>query len=258
MLLMNLLNLLSFLLLICSTVATKTIELTSNNLISIRGPINAFSASKFIHQTSNMQSNVVNIMINSPGGSISDGNAIIEQIKSLSRSNVRVNCICDFAASMAFIITQACPYRYGMSSSVMMQHQMSLSIGGELNRINSYMTYIEALKNSLDTMQSNRIGMKLATFQDKVKDEWWVYGKDNVNNNILDEIVILKCSNTLNRYKDSVKITTFFGEVILTYVGCPLVREPSQVIWNNLEKDKALKLAYDYIHKPREFIKYSV
>jgi len=258
MILMNLINFLSFLFLICSTAATKTIELTSNNLISIRGPINAFSASKFIHQTSNIQSNVVNIMINSPGGSISDGNAIIEQIKSLSRSNIRVNCICDFAASMAFIITQACPHRYGMSSSVMMQHQMSLSIGGELNRINSYMTYIESLKKSLDMMQSNRIGMKLATFQEKVKDEWWVYGNDNINNNILDEIIILKCSNTLNGYKDSVKITTFFGEVILTYVGCPLVREPSQVIWNNLEKEKALKLAYNYINKPREFIKYSV
>lgn len=258
MLLMNLLNILSFLLLTCSSIATKTIELTSNNLVSLRGPINAFSASKFIHDTSNMQSNVINIVINSPGGSISDGNVIIEQIKSLDKSNVKVNCICDFAASMAFIITQACPNRYGMSSSVLMQHQMALSIGGEINRVNSYLTYIDSLKNSLDNMQSSRIGMKLKLFQDKVKDEWWVYGKDNVNKNILDEIIVLKCSNTLNRYKDSVKITTFFGEVILTYVGCPLVREPSQIVWNNLEKEKALKLAYNYIHKPREFIKYSI
>ena len=126
---MNLLNIFSFLLLFLSTVTSKTIELTSNNLISIRGPINAFSASKFIHETSNIQSNVINIVINSPGGSISDGNVIIEQIKSLTDSKIRVNCICDFAASMAFIITQSCPYRYGMTSSVLMQHQMALSLG---------------------------------------------------------------------------------------------------------------------------------
>lgn len=255
---MNLLNIFSFLLLFLSTVTSKTIELTSNNLISIRGPINAFSASKFIHDTSNIQSNVINIVINSPGGSISDGNVIVEQIKSLTASKIRVNCICDFAASMAFIITQSCPYRYGMASSVLMQHQMALSLGGEINRINSYMTYIKSLKSSLDEMQSNRIGMKLDVFQEKVKDEWWIYGSENVKNNILDEIVILKCTNTLNNFKDSVKITTFFGEVILTYVGCPLVREPSQIIWNNLDKDQALKLAYNYINKPKEFIKYSI
>ena len=255
---MNLLNIFSFLLLFLSTVTSKTIELTSNNLISIRGPINAFSASKFIHDTSNIQSNVINIVINSPGGSISDGNVIVEQIKSLTASKIRVNCICDFAASMAFIITQSCPYRYGMASSVLMQHQMALSLGGEINRINSYMTYIKSLKSSLDEMQSNRIGMKLYVFQEKVKDECWIYGSENVKNNILDEIVILKCTNTLNNFKDSVKITTFFGEVILTYVGCPLVREPSQIIWNNLDKDQALKLAYNYINKPKEFIKYSI
>ena len=86
---MNLLNIFSFLFLFLSTVTSKTIELTSNNLISIRGPINAFSASKFIHETSNIQSNVINIVINSPGGSISDGNVIIEQIKSLTDSKCK-------------------------------------------------------------------------------------------------------------------------------------------------------------------------
>ena len=186
---MNLLNIFSFLLLIYSNISTniatnittKSIELTSNNMVSLRGPINAFSSSKFIHETSNIQSNILNIIINSPGGSISDGNVIIEQIKSLSRSNIRINCICDFAASMAFIIVQACPHRYGLDSSVLMQHQMALSIGGEINRINSYMTYIDSLKNSLDIIQSSRIGMKLSVFQEKVRDEWWIYGKDNIN-----------------------------------------------------------------------------
>ena len=78
-------------------------------------------------------------------------------------------------------------------------------------------------------MQSKRIGMKLAVFQKKLKMNGGFTETKMLINNILDEIIILKCSNTLNNFKDSVKITTFFGEVILTYVGCPLVREPSQI-----------------------------
>ena len=115
-------NLVFFFLMMFPFVKGRTIELTYSNLVSIRGPINAFSASKFIKDTSNLETSEVNILINSPGGSISDGNIIIEQIKSLNDSNVVINCISEFAASMAFIITQACPNRFGLSTSVMMQH----------------------------------------------------------------------------------------------------------------------------------------
>tara|TARA_B110000977_G_C11021457_1_gene471493 strand:+ start:193 stop:969 length:777 start_codon:yes stop_codon:yes gene_type:complete len=241
-----------------SIVKCRTIELTSLNLISIRGPINAFSASKFIRDTSQLATNEINILINSPGGSVSDGNIIIEQIKSLNNSGVSINCISEFAASMAFIITQVCPVRLGISSSVMMQHQMSLGINGEINRINSYLDYISNLIDSIDIMQSRRIGMDTIKFKERIKDEWWIYGHDNVKNNILDEIIIVKCSNSLSRFIDVVKITSFFGEVILKYEGCPLVREPNKIIWNNIKKSKALNLAYSYINSPYKFIKYSV
>lgn len=255
---MKLLNLLTLFIPLCLTNSLELIELTPTNMVSIRGPINAFSASKFIHDTNSLQSDVFNIIINSPGGSISDGNIMIEQIKNMNETNIKVNCISEFAASMAFIITQACPNRYGMSSSVMMQHQMSLGINGELNRITSYLEYINSMRLAIDMMQSKRIGMKLDDFQNKVKDEWWVYGSDNIKYNILDDIIILKCSNSLNKHEDKVKINSMFGEVVLTYVGCPLVREPSKIIWNNINKEKALELAYKYISSPQKFIEYSI
>ena len=255
---MKLLNLLQLFLIFNVGNCTEMIELTPTNMVSIRGPINAFSASKFIRDTTNLQSNIVNIMINSPGGSISDGNIIIEQIKNMNQSNVKINCISEFAASMAFIITQACPNRLGLSSSVMMQHQMSLGINGEFNRISSYLDYINNMRNDIDSMQSTRLGMVLKDFQERVKDEWWVYGSDNIKHNILDNIVIVKCSNSLNNFEDMVKINSFFGEVILTYVGCPLTREPSKIVWNNIKKTEALELAYNYINSPQKFIKYSI
>lgn len=182
---------------ICGETNSKTIELTLLNLISIRGPINSYSTSKFVRDTSNLGTNQINILINSPGRSISDGNIIIEQMKSLNESSVVINCISQFAASMAFIITQACPHRMGISTSILMQHQMSLGVKGEINRINSYLEYIDNLKKSLDLMQANRIGMDMYKFQERVKYEWWIYGNNNIKKNILDEIVIIKCSNDL-------------------------------------------------------------
>ena len=49
------------------------------------------------------------------------------------------------------------------------------------------------MRNDIDSMQSTRLGMVLKDFQERVKDEWWVYGSDNMKHNILDSIVIVKC-----------------------------------------------------------------
>lgn len=251
-------NILKLFLIFLPISMARMIDLTSTNMVSIRGPISSYSASKFVKETTDFESSELNIFINSPGGSISDGNIIIEQIKSLNNSGKTVNCISEFAASMAFIITQSCPNRYALSSSVLMQHQMSLGIKGEINRINSYLNYIEELKNSIDTMQSKRIGLDLDTFQEKVKDEWWVYGENLVKNNIVDEIILVRCHDSLKNFKDIVKISSFFGSIELNYIGCPLTREPSKIVWNNIDKDKAMELAYDYIRSPYKFIEFSI
>lgn len=250
-------NILKFILLFLPLTLGKIIDLTFTNMISIRGPINSYSASKFIRETTDFESSDINIFINSPGGSISDGNIIIEQIKSLNSSGKTINCISDFAASMAFIITQACPNRYALSSSVLMQHQMSLGINGEINRINSYLNYIDNMKKSIDVMQSKRIGLELEEFQEKVKDEWWIFGEKLLQENIVDDIIIVRCHHSLKKFKDIVKISSFFGNIELYYVGCPLIREPSKISWNNIEKEKALKLANEYIYTPIKFIKSS-
>ena len=104
-------------------------------------------------------------------------------MKSLNNSGIVINCISEFAASMAFIITQACPHRMGLSTSILMQHQMSIGLNGEINRIYSYLEYISNLKNSLDLMQTKRIGINLHKFQEQIKDEWWIYGTDNIKKN---------------------------------------------------------------------------
>lgn len=243
-----------FLFIISQAFSKKVIELNPTNLISIRGPINSDVVTRFIEKTSVKQTPVINVLINSPGGSISDGNKIIEQIETLKNEGYKINCIADFAASMAFIILQACPNRYALSTSVLMQHQMSLGISGEINRIESYLKYIKSLQKNIDIMQSKRLKLTLEEFQNRVKDEWWIYGDENKKLNVVDDIVLIKCSNNLNKFNDQVVIETSLGDIIIKFKGCPLIRKPSQIQWININKDSAIKIASNYLKNPEKFI----
>lgn len=207
-----------YLLLFLLTNSTKIIELNNNNLVNIYGTINKNSAIKFNNDIMNKTkySKNINVYIKSPSGSVIDGNNIITTINMLKEKNYTINCITDFSASMAFIIIQSCSNRYGLPYVTMMQHQMSLGIKGDINRINSYFSYINYVKYSLNKMQSDRIGIKYEVFNDIIKDEWWNYGNQNIELNILDDIVYINCNGEFEDYY----LETFFYDI--DYKGCPL------------------------------------
>ena len=49
-------------------------------------------------------------------------------------------------------------------------------------------------------MQSDRIGIKYEVFNDIIKDEWWNYGNQNIELNILDDIVYINCNVDFEDY----------------------------------------------------------
>jgi len=106
----------------------KLIHLRENNFVSINGVINADSASRFISDILKVSGDKIYIYITSPGGSIIDGNRMIQVMESLTSSGKLLVCIADKAASMAFVILQYCPHRTIMDHSILMQHQMSVSM----------------------------------------------------------------------------------------------------------------------------------
>lgn len=206
-------------LLLFLSVNSKVIELNNDNLVNIYGPINSESAKKFNNDIMNKTktSKTINVYIKSPGGSVMDGNNIITTINMLKEKKYTINCITGFSASMAFIIMQSCSNRYGLPHVTMMQHQMSLGIKGEINRVNSYLNYISYIKHKLNKMQSDRIGIRYEVFNDMIKDEWWVYGDKNVELNILDDIVYINCNGDFEDYI----LETFFYDI--DNKGCPLL-----------------------------------
>ena len=126
----------------CLLSSAKLITLNNENTVILRGPVDENSVSSVVTNLNKIDESKINLYINSPGGSVHHGNVLIEEIRGLQASGKEINCIADFAASMAFIILQSCSNRYALNSSVLMQHQMSLMLGGPINNVNTYMKYI--------------------------------------------------------------------------------------------------------------------
>jgi ATP-dependent Clp protease protease subunit len=234
-----LLKLLFSFLMVTSTNALKILEFNSRNLITIRGPIQGSSSTNWITAMNDRDPDVdtMYIYLSSPGGSVLEGNKLIDQIKTLEMSGVSVICIADFAASMAFVILQSCPQRYALSSSILMQHQMSIGLKGPLENVDNYLDFIHLIDNNLDKMQADRMNMTEVDFRNKVLNDWWIPGHMAKEYNAVDDLVMVKCSKELSPKRDRINVRTMFGTIEIIYAKCPIAREPLDIKMsnNNLE-----------------------
>lgn len=243
---MNFINIAINLVILLSTInliyCTELVELNSRNLITIRGPIKHESVSDFLNKTSRIDSNNIYIYISSPGGSVMEGMKIVDVINALEESGKNVKCISDFSASMAFIILQSCPTRLATFSSVLMQHQMSLGLGGTLENVKSYLEFINNVDEELNRMQANKIGMSELEFKNKVMSDWWIHGPDAKKNGVVDDIVVVKCHQELGGEIEIITVSTLFGPVQLVYDKCPLSRYPIRVEYNGKMSLESLQI----------------
>ena len=222
--------------------SSELVELNSRNLITLRGPIKHESVSDFLNKTSRIDSDEIYVYLSSPGGSVMEGMKIVDVISSLEKSGKKVNCISDFSASMAFIILQSCPNRYATFSSVLMQHQMSLGLEGNLENVKSYLEFIDNVDEELNRMQANKIGMGEKEFKDKVMSDWWIHGPDAKKNGVVDDLVVVKCHSELTGKHDVITVSTMFGPIKLIYDKCPLSRYPIKVEYEGKMTPDKLKL----------------
>lgn len=212
-----------------TSVNCDIITLTETNHIIIRGEINSMSTNKFMIDTINFDEKELFLYINSPGGSVLEGFMMIEHIKTLQEDNITVSCIADYAISMAFVILQFCSNRYALYSSIMMQHQMSIELKGNLFELNSYLKMIKNINIYIDMKQSNRINISYNEFVNKVSVDWWVSGITAIEENIVDKIIMIKCHKKLYDLNYTIEYITPFGEFNIIYSSCPLIRHPLKI-----------------------------
>jgi ATP-dependent protease ClpP protease subunit len=239
-----------YLLLFCfvNNVLSKHINLDEENTVILKGPISLDTSSKFITDLNTFNNKELNIFITSPGGSVLEGMKIIDHMKMLQNSGTITNCIVDFAASMAFVITQACDNRYSLSSGVLMQHQMSLSTGGPIENMYNYLKLINNINEDLDKMQAKKINMNEDKFKNKILNDWWLTANEAKLLNVIDDIVTVNCNKYLYKNSYKHKISNLFGDVEFTFSKCPLLREYLKIKFNKyIDDETRYKIKNEYL-----------
>lgn len=189
-----------FLALVCSVSSNsyENIILKPGNHMFLTDEINQDTRELFIFNNRVLNTRDIYIYINSNGGSVMEGNKIIENINFLSNTGYNVSCIAQNAFSMAFHILQHCPRRYVTKTSTLMQHQIKLGVNDNLENIKSYLNMIEALNDKFNEYSALRINMSKYEFMSKIENDWWIYGSDNIlKYKLADQIVSVGCAAEL-------------------------------------------------------------
>jgi ATP-dependent protease ClpP protease subunit len=218
------------------------LELKQENLVTLRGENNSDSVTRAMIEVAAVKGNDVVIFIDSPGGSVVDGAKFIDFLKA---SKKHTTCVVGFAASMAFVITQACDERVTTDTGVLMNHQAAYGLQGQTNRIDSFQRFIKALLLKMDTMQSKRIGISVNDFRSKIADDWWLFGFESKAANVVDKVTDVTCAAELFNKRVNVDVQVFVFTIKLIYSGCPILPAPLGVVLPERAPARDVKRAMD-------------
>lgn len=218
-----------------SSNSKKLIHLRESNFVSLNGPINSQTASRFVSDILKISGDKIYIYIRSPGGSVIDGNDILQVMESLTTSGKQLICIADKAMSMAFVILQYCTHRTVMDHSILMQHQMSVGMSGPIEQVRSRQELSDSLEDKMNTVQAARLKLSVAEFKKRTNNDWWIYSNKAFSTNAADELVQVTCDRDIIDEKNIITIRTWFGDVDVTYSKCPLVASPLKINWKNIK-----------------------
>jgi len=141
-------------------------------------------------EISNRVDKVIDMAINSGGGSVHIGLEFIEEMKSLKDKGYKFNCYVRNAYSMGFIILQYCDHRIGSSNSTYMHHLVQVGYGRpeRTKRNKKLFKSLDFFDNLVLDEISKRMGIDPKKFFEIYKDDKWWSAKDALKANIIDEI----------------------------------------------------------------------
>ena len=100
----------------------ELIGVVQDNALEFAGKINELSIAS---------SKEITMLINSPGGSVTTGMIMVDSMRQAKARGVRFRCLSTvLAASMAYIILAECDNRYAFSNTLLLWHEISLSVRG--------------------------------------------------------------------------------------------------------------------------------
>ena len=159
------------------------------------GAVSYFNAGPILKEfkraeISNRYDKVIDVAINSGGGSVHLGLEFIEEIKSLKAKGYKINCYVRNAYPMGFIILQYCDHRIGSENSTYMHHLVQVGYGRpeRTEKNKKLFKSLDFFDNLVLEEISKRMGVDPKKFFEIYKDDKWWAAKDALKANIIDEI----------------------------------------------------------------------
>jgi ATP-dependent Clp endopeptidase proteolytic subunit ClpP len=133
---------------------------------------------------------VLELEINSPGGSVFDGYTIYQEIKSLRDRGVVVNAtITGMAASMASVICMACDKVSMVKHGRMMIHDASSGTHGNAESLRKTAELLDGISDNIAEIYAGKTGMDKEEIRAMMKRETWMNAKESIANGFVDEII---------------------------------------------------------------------
>jgi len=133
---------------------------------------------------------VLDIEINSPGGSVFDGYKIYQEIRSLRDRGVVVNaCITGMAASMASVIAMAADKISIVKHGRMMIHDASSAAQGNAESLRKTADLLDGISGDIADIYAERTGIDKEEVREMMKRETWMTARESIANGFVDEVV---------------------------------------------------------------------
>ncbi len=168
-------------------------RLLRENIIFLGGPIDSNTASIVIAQMLFLQSENskkdIQLYINSPGGSVTDGMAIIDTMNHI-KNDVSTICV-GMAASMGAHILSAGAKgkRFSLPNSEVMIHQPLGGIEGQASDIEITAKNIIMLRERLNKMMAKNTGQSVEKIAKDMDRNFWMTADESKKYGIIDKVL---------------------------------------------------------------------
>jgi len=132
----------------------------------------------------------IEIVFNSPGGSVIDGFALWDFLTSLKSAGHKLTTVCrGMAASMAGILLQAGDVRVIGSESVLLIHEISFGAGGKIGEVEDEVAFAKMLTQRVLRIFEKRSNLSAAQIDRRWKrKDWWLDSDEALKLGFADEI----------------------------------------------------------------------
>lgn len=171
-------------------------RLLRDNIVFLGGPIDDHTANLVIAQLLFLQSEdpkkEISLYINSPGGHIHSGMAIVDTMQHI-KNDISTVCV-GMAASMAAVILSCGTKgkRYALPNSEVMIHQPHGGTEGQASDIEISAKHILKLRNNLNKILAKNTGQSLSKIEKDVDRDFFMDSDEAKKYGIIDQVMAVK------------------------------------------------------------------